>query len=693
MYNGQLYFEKPKDEGEWGYRWDRLKRGFLQIFTNQYDLSQSLPALNRVLSAASILPPREDPSFSSYLSDVRSLYNALQETHRPGGSEAASVSVPAGFPEVLVRQDAPQAAEKAEKPAQAVQTPATETREAPEPQTRKTLEDRFWKTVYHQRAESCSCLKKQIMELFREHDQNHGISQVDQEIFPPFDGSPIRRLIESASTLSTDCCSPRCQDFDSRIATLSTEYQKQMELFGQWKRRLGLWTQFDALMKHTDELKQKLDASSPISLKLQRCLDLASQGRKTAKQDIPPWKVQQLEEHLAELNHLICRYELDIDREQHPPQIAPQPPLPPAEIPAEVPAQPVRQPQTPEPPKGQPTVRISPPKGFAERFRRAPAPVPVEESVADLQARESREFQALSGQLQELTLKSTENEKRRKCWVEHINWPGMTDRLQLLGTLDLELQVRSAEASALANKATIKSRIPELRKKAEELAKLLDKIEQQYVVYAQYAVDKYEALRVLGERSPEQLIAGHEGEAQQVQTLITKVQQGKRLSEQELVDLFRLHRAIDQCSEELEKTYETYDLASQPAYTYLTQIQSIQEANLVLLEYFPSYQEDQKGRIDQLKDVYAKAKEELMQQIRENKTTQFDIMAEKYRKANDTIVEDFLSEERWSKWHADLNVPLTKTRDEFLQLNAQERRAYLQQTLNTRFSLLRKLRS
>jgi hypothetical protein len=531
------------------------------------------------------------------------------------------------------------------------------------------------------------------MELFREHGQNPGISQVDQEIFPPFDGSPIRRLIESASTLSTDCCSPRCQDFDSRVATLSTEYQKQMELFGQWKRRLGLWTQFDSLMKHTADLRQPLDASSPISSKLHRCLNLASQGRKTAKQDIPPWKVQQLEEHLAELNRLICGYELDIDREKQAPQIAPQPPLPPAEIPAAVPVQPVSQPQRPEPPKTHPTVQISPPKGVAQRIRRALAPKPVEESFADLQARESREFQPLADQLQELTQKSTENEERRKCWVEHINWPGMTDRLQLLGTLDLELQVRSAEARALANKAAIKSRIPELQKKTEELTKLLDKIEQQYVVYAQYAVDKYEALRILGEQSPGQLIAGHEEEAQQLQTLITKVQQGKHLSEQELADLFRLHRAIDQCSEELKQAYATQDLASQPANAYLTELQNIQEANLVLLEYFPSYQEDQHETIARLKDVYAKAKEALMQHIRKNKTTQFDTMAEEYRQTNDTIVEGFLSKERWSKWHADLNVPLTKTRDEFLKLDAQGRRAYLQQTLNSRFSRLRKLRT
>ena len=120
---------------------------------------------------------------------------------------------------------------------------------------------------------------------------------------------------------------------------------------------------------------------------------------------------------------------------------------------------------------------------------------------------------------------------------------------------------------------------------------------------------------------------------------------------------------------------------------------SLQEANLVLLEYFPSYQEDQKGRIDQLKGVYAEAKEDLMQHIRENKTTQFDTMAEEYRQTNDTIVEGFLSEGRWSKWHADLNVPLTKTRDEFLKLDAQGRREYLQQTLNSRFSRLRKLRT
>jgi hypothetical protein len=82
-----------------------------------------------------------------------------------------------------------------------------------------------------------------------------------------------------------------------------------------------------------------------------------------------------------------------------------------------------------------------------------------------------------------------------------------------------------------------------------------------------------------------------------------------------------------------------------------------------------------------------------MQQIRENKTTQFDSMAKEYQHANDTIVKNFLSEDRWRKWHEELNVPLTKTRDEFLQLNAQERRAYLQQTLNTRFSRARKLRS
>jgi hypothetical protein len=444
-------------------------------------------------------------------------------------------------------------------------------------------------------------------------------------------------------------------------------------------------------MKHMTELKQKLDASSPISQKLERCLNLASQGRTTAKQDLPPLKVQQLEEHLAGLNSLVLGYEVDIDREKQAAQKASEPPLPPAETPPAVRVQPASQPQTPKPPKG--TAEIPVHKGFAERLRRAPAQKPVVEPAAERHAREIGEFQALSGQLQELTHKSTENEARRKCWVEHINWLGMTDRLQLFGTLDLELQARLAEANAHANKATIKSRIPELQKKTEELTKLLDKIEQQYVVYAQYAVDKYEALRVLGERSSEQLIAGHEEEAQQLQAYITRVQKGEHLSERELVDLFRLHRAIDQCSEELKRVYAAHDLASQPAYTYLTELQNIQEANLVLLEYFPSYQEDQLEKIAQLKDVYAKAKEDLMQHIRENKTTQFDTMAEEYRQTNDTIVEGFLSEGRWSKWHADLNVPLTKTRDEFLKLNAQGRRAYLQQTLNTRFSQLRKLRS
>ena len=705
MYKGQLYFERPKIKGEDGYKRDRFKRWFLRTFTSQYDLSQSLPALNKVLNAASILPQGtdSDPRFSRQLYAVRSLYDRLSGRAPQERTEEAKEPPP-----VFVGQGSPQGMktpeeQRAQRVAPTLAAEPSEQRPVVPPAALpppKTIPEVLLRTIYHQRVEAWSRLNEQVRQLHSEYCQYSVVLQPEGEPFPIFDGSSIRKLIDTVSRLSTECASIKCENFDSRIAQASHDYQQQVELLGQWTRRRALWTQFDLQKKRTEALLQTIAPSSPIHARLTRCKEIAAQGMSCAKEALPLDKIQKLEQNLVDLTTLIRKQEDELQLEIESARIQQA-----KEALLAAPSPPKEPPTSPEEPGGGPISFAAPAEGpfyLAEKQPPStpepfsPVAQPAEQRTipqAVEQPQESPGFKRHKQQLLDLATSIEENEQRRQSWVQHIRWPGITDRLQGFAGLTLECRLLSEQAETGKDYGQITKSALELARKTEQLRDILNTIERQYVVYAQYALDRYQALRFLGERSKLGLVAYHEDDAARLQGYIVRVGEGNHLSGQELNGLFEVYQVIEGWSEGLKIEYSGFDLAADPAYQYLKEIQSIQEANLVLLEYFPSLRGDQKTNIDQLKDVYEKAKKLLMQKIEENDTKNLPNLAQEYQKANTKIVDEFLSDERWKSWHIQLDVPLSLPRDEFLQLNAQERLAYLQRTLNARSSPLRKLKT
>jgi hypothetical protein len=309
-------------------------------------------------------------------------------------------------------------------------------------------------------------------------------------------------------------------------------------------------------------------------------------------------------------------------------------------------------------------------------------------SGIETEMKEMKEIDLRMGQRENLRSTIDNNEKLRMCWLTLGNWPEMTDQLRPFADLALQYPTWEIEWSSPEQ---IRGMIAECEKRSEDLSKRFNQLEKQYVDYAQYVLDRYKALSLLGTLSPLKLIAGSETSAETLQKHIQTVQKGGHLSAEELKGLFLAYGVIAQATEEMANSYADQDLPAKEAYNTLVRLQSIQQNNNVLLAYFPSFDKPEQSYVEELKELYKKFRKALVDDVIPGKLpVDIGTLQGAFEIVNDRHVRLLLPKERWEKWHADLDIRPGTDYESFLTMNAQGRTQYLQRILNTRSSHLRR---